>query len=148
MLSSAFVVCYNLNPEVDLLEICLPERNLLSNFLGEQSTSKKSVQVKSTKVVKDAILPDDIASERRKSSRALTGTSSEMHRERMEKKHKVGKKQVKFSQARRLTQKEVMAEAKITEEQNSKSLKDYQQREESKKTTKNRKQERKEAKIS
>lgn len=85
--------------------------------------------------------------ERRKSSRALTVESSEMHRKRMEGKRKVGKKQVSFPQLRRLTQQELLAEAKITEELNVESLKAYRLMEESKKKSKNIKTARTEAMI-
>ena len=72
----------------------------------------------------------------RKSTRAATVRSSDKHRKRMEGK-KVDKKQVKFAQLRPLTQKELLAEAEITEQLNVASLKAYQQMEETKKKAKN-----------
>lgn len=113
-----------------------PDRSFLS--LDNLSAPKKPAQVKGVLVTKRLdVHGKPGSSERRKSSRALTVESSEMHRKRMEKTKKVGKKQVKFSQTRKLTQQELLAEAKITEELNIKSLKAYQQMEETKKKTKN-----------
>ena len=119
-----------------------PKRSKVTDK-GTVSKQREKPRVVKTKAAKSSLS----SLERRKSTRALTVESSEMHRKRMEGKRKAGKKQVKFSQIRRLTQEELLAEAKITEELNIESLKAYQQMEESKKKTKNIKAARTEAMV-
>lgn len=103
----------------------------------ETEPTKKAKPQKTTAKTASGSSTSSSRAERRKSSRALTVVSSEMHRKRMEGKRKVGKKQVSFPQLRRLTQQELLAEAKITEELNVESLKAYRLMEESKKKSKN-----------